>query len=219
MVGMRDRVVLATRSEGKLRELRPLLEAGGWQACTLADVGVDESPDEAHLEVHDTFEDNARAKARYFARVTGLPVLADDSGLVVDLLGGRPGVRSKRWAGREELSGAWLDAANNAALLDAMAVSASRTDTSDGRTAHYVCVAVWADRGREWIARGETHGRILTAPRGTGGFGYDPLFWSDELGATFAEADREAKGAVSHRGRAVRAVLERVLHQPPDEIP
>ena len=218
MAGARNRVVLATRSEGKLRELHPLIEAKGWQAVTLADVGVDESPEEAHLEVYDTFEDNARAKARYFSAVTGLPVLADDSGLVVDLLGGRPGVWSKRWAGREDLSGAALDAANNAALLEAMAVAASRTDALEGRTAHYVCVAVWIAQGREWMARGEIHGRILTGPRGVGGFGYDPLFWSDELGATLAEVNREAKSEISHRGRAVRGVLERVRHPGRDEI-
>ncbi len=218
MAAERPRVVLATRSEGKLRELHPLIEAKGWQALTLADVGVDESPAEAHLEVYDSFEENARAKARYFSALTGLPVLADDSGLVVDLLGGRPGVWSKRWAGRDDLSGAALDAANNAALLEAMAVAASQTGALEGRTAHYVCVAVWVDQRREWMARGEIRGRILTEPRGCGGFGYDPLFWSDELGATFAEVDREAKSEISHRGRAVQGVLGRVRHPGRDEI-
>lgn len=218
MRGRSARVVVATRSDGKLRELLPLLAGFGWHACTLTAVGVEETPEEELLEIHETFEANALAKARHFASVTGLPVLADDSGLAVDLLGGAPGVRSKRWAGHDALSGAALDSANNRALLEAMASAASAAGGPDERTARYVCAAVWVDPSGEWVARGETEGRILWTPRGAGGFGYDPLFWSDELGATFAEVTREEKAAISHRGRAVRALLAQVAHRFAHEV-
>jgi XTP/dITP diphosphohydrolase len=194
------------------------LAANGWQACTLTELGVEETPAEELLEVHETFEANALAKARHFARLIGLPVLADDSGLAVDLLGGAPGVRSKRWAGHDALSGAALDGANNRALLDAMASVASTAGGKDERTARYVCAAVWVDQSGEWVARGETEGRILWTPRGAGGFGYDPLFWSEELGATFAEVTREAKAAISHRGRAFRALLTQVAYRFAHEV-
>jgi XTP/dITP diphosphohydrolase len=195
------RVVVATRSEGKRRELAPLLAAAGFVAVTLDDVGVPESPDEDGLEVHETFEANAVAKAQwFFARCDGLPVLADDSGLCVDALGGRPGVHSKRWAGHTHLQGAALDAANLAQLLVALAGAATRR-------AHYVCAMAWVDAQGARTARGETHGLLLEAPRGAGGFGYDPVFVSDELGVTFGEASREAKALVSHRGRALAALL------------
>lgn len=194
-------VVLATRSAGKLRELGPMLAAAGWSATTLQALGVPETADEETLECHDTFEANAVAKAQwFFARCGGRPVLADDSGLCVDALGGRPGVHSKRWSGRHDLSGTALDDANNVFLQGALA---GATD----RRAQYVCVVAWAGADGVRTARGETHGVLLSAPRGSGGFGYDPYFLSDELGVTFAEATREAKARVSHRGRAVRALL------------
>jgi XTP/dITP diphosphohydrolase len=197
----RGRVVLATRSAGKLRELGPLLAAAGWDAVTLATQGIPESPEEDGLEVHDTFEANALAKARwFFARGGGLPVVADDSGLCVDALDGRPGVHSKRWSGRPDLSGAALDAANNATLQAAL-------EGESTRRAHYVCVIAWVGPTGEHVSRGETHGTMLAAPRGSGGFGYDPYFLSDDLGMTFAEATREAKAMVSHRGRALAALL------------
>lgn len=206
------RVVLATRSEGKRRELGPLLAAAGYAAVTLEDLGIPESPDEDGLEVHDTFEANAQAKAEwFFARCGGLPVLADDSGLCVDALGGRPGAHSKRWAGHAHLSGAALDAANSAHLLRALHEAAMHGDAS--RRAHYVCVMAWTDAHGTVLARGETHGALLEAPRGSGGFGYDPVFWSDELGMTFGEASREAKAGVSHRARALSLQLERLSHR------
>lgn len=211
------RVVLATRSAGKLKELVPMMAEVGVHVVTLADLGLAESPEEDALEAFDTFEENALAKARYFARLTGAVVLADDSGLAVDALGGRPGVHSKRWSGRNDLEGAALDAANNAFLQEALRM-AQRDAHTDGerreslsRRARYVCAAacVWSD-GTAWceaVARGETMGALLTTGRGGDGFGYDPYFLSDDLGATFAEVGRDAKARVSHRGRAFEALL------------
>lgn len=210
----RTRIVLATRSAGKVKELVPLMASIGVTVVTLADLGVSESSEEDALEVFDTFEENALAKARYFARLTDAIVLADDSGLVVDALNGRPGVHSKRWSGRSDLHGAALDAANNAFLQDALAEEASRT-RSMSRRARYVCAAAcaWHDSDtlpatpHEAVALGETGGELLTVARGEGGFGYDPYFVSDDLGATFAEVERDAKARVSHRGRAFAALL------------
>lgn len=198
------RVVLATRNPGKLRELRDMFLAAGIALDDLASVGLAaEDPAEDALEAFDTFEENARAKARWFSsRLPGAVVVADDSGLEVDALGGAPGVRSKRWSG-STANGAALEAANNAHLLAQLGPTATRT-------AAYVCVVVCTDGVREWSARGECRGRILAAPSGTAGFGYDPLFWSDDLACTFGDATREAKARVSHRGRAFRALLERL---------
>lgn len=194
-------VVLASRSAGKLRELRALFDAAGIPLEDLTDVGLARAdPDEDALEVHGTFEENARAKARWFAaRLPGRRVVADDSGLEVLALGGAPGVRSKRWAG-SQATGSALDADNNAALQRALAGASSRA-------ARYVSVLVCVDGGQEWLARGECTGRILESPEGTGGFGYDPYFWSDDLGKAFGRATREEKAGVSHRGRACRALL------------
>ena len=206
-------LLIATRSEGKLRELRPLLEAHGWTACTLAMLGVPEAPEEDGLEAFDTFEANAVAKARHFAALTGWPVLADDSGLAVDALDGRPGVHSKRWSGRSDLSGTALDAENNAFLQRALEDAAARGRGE--RSARYVCVMAAVRGGEVSHARGETSGVLLHAPRGSGGFGYDPYFLSDALGRTFAEVPREAKAAVSHRGRALRQLLVQIACWPP----
>jgi XTP/dITP diphosphohydrolase len=188
--------VLATRSLGKLHELRPLLAAHGLAAVDLDTIGLVEHRDEEDaLECFETFEENALAKARHFFALARRPTVADDSGLEVIALGGRPGVRTKRWSGRPDLSGRALDAANNAKLLAEL-----RNVTA--RRARYVCVAAYVDELGARVFRGESAGRILEAPRGSGGFGYDPLFLSDELGVTFAEATRDAKAEVSHRGRA-----------------
>lgn len=201
-------VVLATRSAGKLRELVPMLAEFGCVAQTLDTLGVPESEAEEALEVHDTFEANALAKAHYFATLTGAIVLADDSGLAVDALDGRPGVRSKRWSGRADLTGAALDAENNRFLQVAL-TEAARFGREE-RTARYVCAAAAVGPGGALAVRGETTGVLLSTPRGDGGFGYDPYFLSDELGQTFAEVERSAKAAVSHRGRAFRALLSRL---------
>ena len=198
-------LVVATRNAGKLRELLPMLEASGWRGMTLDEAGLPEQPDEDAIEAFATFEANALAKARHFARLAGLPALADDSGLVVEALGGAPGVHSKRWARREldvvPADAHANDAANNALLLERLA-------GAPDRRASFVCAAALVDGARELVRVGACQGRIATAPSaGTHGFGYDPLFIADELGMTFAEATREQKHAVSHRGRAVQALL------------
>jgi XTP/dITP diphosphohydrolase len=198
--------VLATRNAGKLRELRPLFADAGIAVIDLAEAGVPESPEEESLEHFDTFEENALAKARWFAeRVEGLPVIADDSGLEVHALGGAPGVRSKRWSGRADLSGAALDAANNALLIE-------RLRGVHDRRARFVCVAAWRAGEREIAARGEVMGSIVDAheARGAHGFGYDPLFRADELAMTLAEATVAQKQLVSHRGRAFASLLTTV---------
>jgi XTP/dITP diphosphohydrolase len=194
-------VVLATRSAGKLAELRALFASRGIEVSDLNEAGVAEDPAEDALEVHETFEANARAKASWFAaRLPGRTVVADDSGLEVDALGGGPGVRSKRWSGSAR-AGQGLDDDNNAALLAAL------RGKSDHR-ARYVSVVVARHEGREWVARGSCEGRIVDVARGNGGFGYDPFFLSDELGRTFGEVTREEKARVSHRARAFRALLD-----------
>ena len=196
-------VLLATRSEGKLRELRPLFAAAGLAVQDLREAGLGLSPDEDVVEAFETFEANALAKARYFHALTGRPTVADDSGLEVDALSGQPGVHSKRWSGRTDLTGQELDDANNARLLAAL------RDVPEPR-ARYVCAAAYFDGVREEVVRGETSGTILRDARGGEGFGYDPHFLSAELGATFGESSREAKERVSHRGRAFRALIERL---------
>jgi XTP/dITP diphosphohydrolase len=129
-----------------------------------------------------------------------MATVADDSGLVVSALGGRPGVHSKRWSGRSDLTGMALDNENNRVLLAELA-------NSSDRSASYVCSAASVDERAEFASRGEVHGSIASIARGDQGFGYDPYFISDELGCTFGEATREAKELVSHRGRAFRALI------------
>ena len=194
-------ILLATRSAGKLRELRPLFERQGFEVVDLPGAGIDEDPAEDALEVFETFEENALAKAHYFARLSGLSTVADDSGLEVVALGGRPGVRTKRFSGRTDLTGVALDQANNAKLL------AELTGVAD-RRARYVCAAAFVEGGKhELVQRGATDGVITLVPRGDRGFGYDPYFESSELRQTFGEADGDAKERVSHRGRAFRALI------------
>jgi XTP/dITP diphosphohydrolase len=195
-------ILLGTRSAGKLREMRPLLEAAGLEITDLSAVGIPETPRENRLEEFDTFEENALAKARYFAERSGLATIADDSGLEVFALAGRPGVRSKRYCGRSDLHGRALDDANNALLQRELAGHADRR-------ARFVCAAALVrPDGDEMVRRGETAGRITIAPRGSGGFGYDAYFESAELGRTFGEASTSEKERISHRGRALRALLE-----------
>jgi XTP/dITP diphosphohydrolase len=196
-------ILLATRSEGKLRELRPLFARAGLAVVDLRDAGIVETPVEDSLEVHATFEENAVAKARYFHQLSGRPTAADDSGLVVPALGGRPGVLSKRWSGRTDLSGQSLDDENNRLLILGL-------QNAQDRRAFYVCAAAYVDDGRELVCRGETHGHVAEAARGCGGFGYDPYFFSDELGRTFGEVSTEEKARVSHRARAFEALVERL---------
>jgi XTP/dITP diphosphohydrolase len=201
------RLLVATRNPGKVRELRDIL--AGYPALEivgLEDLGVPESPDEDAVEAFETFEENARAKARYYARLTGELTLADDSGICVDALGGAPGVRSRRFAAAEEARGERQDEANNRHLLRLLA-----DVPPERRTARYVCAAALAGQGRDEVYVGTCDGVVLDAPRGSGGFGYDPLFFMPEEGMTFAELPPARKSAVSHRGRAVRAAAEALV--------
>jgi len=195
-------ILLGTRSSGKLAEMRPLLAAAGLDVVDLTAAGIAETAREEQLEAFETFEENALAKARHFAERSGLATIADDSGLEVFALGGRPGVRSKRFSGRSDLHGAALDAANNELLQRELAPHSDRR----GR---FVCAVVLVDpAGREMVWLGECAGRITLAPRGEGGFGYDPYFESAELGLTFGEASIAEKERISHRGRALRALVD-----------
>jgi XTP/dITP diphosphohydrolase len=179
-----------------------MFAAVGVRVLDLVEAGVAETAAESAIESFATFEANAVAKARYFfERCGGLDVVADDSGLAVDALGGEPGVRSKRWSGRSDLTGQELDDANNVRLMEQMAGVGNRR-------ARFVCVAAWKGRAGEAVARGEVVGRIVERSAGTHGFGYDPHFFTDELGMTLADATTEQKRTVSHRGRAFDALLE-----------
>lgn len=194
---MTRRLVLATDNPGKLRELAALL-GDDWQVLPQGHFGLRSAP-----ETGTTFRANAELKARHAASATGLPSIADDSGLEVDALAGAPGVESANFAG----PGA-SDAANNARLLAALSgVPAGR------RTARYRCVLVFVRSGddpRPLVAEGSWEGAIAEAPRGSGGFGYDPLFIDAATGRTGAELDPAAKNAVSHRGKALRQ-LQKLL--------
>lgn len=191
------RVVLATRNPGKVREFRRLLEGANWDLVSLADYPqVGEIPEDG-----ETFAANARHKAREVARLTGETALADDSGICVDALGGRPGVHSARYSD----PGA-TDERNNAKLLEELADA-----PDEKRTAHYVAVVVLAEPdGRTVEAEGRVDGVILRDYRGSGGFGYDPLFFIPEYGRTFGEVDGPLKDAISHRARALRALREKI---------
>jgi len=205
-------LLLATRSTGKLRELLPMCAARGIDALGLDAAGVVESRVEDELEMLDSFEGNALAKARHFHALTGLPTAADDSGLVVPALGGLPGVKSKRWSGRPDLTGRALDDENNRLLLERLHELGGGIDD---RRAYYVCAAAYIDSAGEVACRGEVHGRIIDVPHGDEGFGYDPYFAADELGGcTFGEATREEKETVSHRARAFSALLGAIAERP-----
>lgn len=188
------RLVLASNNPGKLREIEALL-APGIQVVAQPGLGIPEAG-----EPHVSFVENALAKARHASRAAGLPALADDSGLCVDALGGEPGVHSAYYAGRDGTREE-RDARNNAKLLAAL---------RDDRSAHYCCLMVLvrrADDPRPLIAEGAWHGEIARAPRGTNGFGYDPLFLIPELGKTAAELAPEEKNRISHRALALRRLL------------
>lgn len=188
-------LLIATGNAGKLRELRELLAPLGHEVVGLRDVKTHGEP----VEDADTFAGNAEIKARFYQTQTGLVTIADDSGLCVDALDGRPGVHSARFSGPDA-----SDAENNVELLRVMK---GVTD----RSARFVCVAtcVRAD-GRPLATRGECEGVILDVLRGEGGFGYDPLFYVSEHDATFAQLPAEIKNQISHRGRAIRALVARL---------
>lgn len=192
------KVVLASSNPGKLAELRALLEPAGMHVVSQGAFGI-EPPEENGL----TFVENALIKARAACAATGLPALADDSGVVVDALGGAPGVRSARYAGDSA-----SDADNVARLLEAL----SDIETPD-RGAAFVCALVYLGHAQDpcpIVCEGVWRGRILDAPRGGGGFGYDPVFFVESLGRTAAELSRAEKNAVSHRGLALAQLLAKL---------
>lgn len=195
------RLVLASNNAGKLREFSALLEALRVEVLPQSALNITEAE-----EPYGTFIENALAKARHASRLSGLPALADDSGLCVPALRGAPGVHSARYAGEPK-----NDAGNNERLLTELA---GKTD----RRAYYVCVLVLlrhADDPQPLIAEGLWQGEILEAARGAGGFGYDPLFFVPETGLTAAELDATRKNQLSHRGQAMRLLLERWHAQRP----
>jgi XTP/dITP diphosphohydrolase len=205
------RLLIATRSAHKLDEIRSILGADGpFEVISLDDVDLPPDPPDDELEPFDTFEANALSKARWYGRHSGLITVADDSGLEVDALDGAPGVRSKRFAPGDAV-GAERDAANNRHLLERL----SGIPEAE-RTARYVCAVALVDpAGREEMLRGTVEGRILEAPAGQGGFGYDPLFYVPDLDRTFAQASPAEKHARSHRGRAFRALADRLNRDEP----
>lgn len=190
------KLVVASGNPGKLREIAAMLS--GFEVVAQSSLGIGEAE-----EPHGTFVENALAKARHASRAARLPALADDSGLCVDALGGEPGVHSAYYAGREG-SREERDARNNEKLLESL---------KDRRSAHYVCVMVLVrrpDDPRPLIAEGVWHGEIARTPRGSNGFGYDPLFLLPD-GKTAAEMPAEEKNRISHRALALKKLLE-LLH-------
>lgn len=190
-------VVLASGNQGKLREFSSLLAPLKIELIPQASLAIGEAD-----EPHPSFVENALAKARHASRLSGLPALADDSGICVSALGGRPGVRSARFAPPE--SGRTQDESNNARLI-------AELQGEPDRSAHYVCVLVML---RRWddpmplIAEAVWSGRVVDQPRGEGGFGYDPHFWLPDQGCTAAELSEQTKNELSHRGRALRVLVK-----------
>jgi XTP/dITP diphosphohydrolase len=192
-----QKLVIASSNPGKLREFQFLLQPLGIEVLTQSQLGIGEAE-----EPHPTFIENALAKARHVSLLSGLPALADDSGICVTALDGAPGVLSARYAGDDPKS----DQRNNEKLLQTM------LGVSD-RRAHYYCVLVLlhhAGDPQPLIAEGEWHGEIALQPAGDGGFGYDPLFWLPQFGRTSAQLEREQKHAISHRGKALQVLLDKL---------
>jgi XTP/dITP diphosphohydrolase len=193
---MFKKLVIASNNPGKLREIGQILEPLGMEVIPQSVFRVPEAE-----EPYASFIENALAKARQAARLTGLPSLADDSGICVDALGGAPGVASAHFAGAPR-----SDARNNRKLLEML-------KAENNRRAHYYCVMVLmrhADDPQPLVAEGEWRGEVLREPRGSGGFGYDPLFLDPALGKTGAELSPEQKNRVSHRGRALADLAQRL---------
>jgi len=187
-------VVIASNNEHKIKEIKEILEGKFDNLYSLAEVGIDCDPEENG----ETFEANAKIKAREIAKHTACAVLADDTGLCVNALGGAPGVHSARYAGNHD------HAANRAKLLDAL-------KDQDDRSAYFETVVVLRlPDGDEIVANGRTDGKILAKEQGTNGFGYDVLFYSNDLGKCFGQSTDDEKNSVSHRGRALRNLLEKL---------
>jgi XTP/dITP diphosphohydrolase len=196
------RVVLASGNSGKLRELGSLLAPFGFDLIAQSTLGV-----EAPAETGNTFADNALLKARHAAAITNLPALADDSGIEVDALGGRPGIYSARYAGE----GA-SDQANLSKMLDEL-----RDVPAPQRTARYQCVIALVTSTTDpkpILASGTWEGMLISAPRGLGGFGYDPIFVPRGFDRTAAELDPGEKNSLSHRGQALRALVAQLQNRP-----
>ena len=192
-----NKLVIASNNPGKLREFEKMLAPLGIEVLTQSQLGISEAE-----EPHCTFVENALAKARHVSRESGLPALADDSGICVEALGGAPGVQSARYAGDNPKS----DRSNNDKLLQDM------QGVSD-RRAHYYCVLVLvrhADDPQPIIAEGEWWGEIAHEERGDGGFGYDPMFWLPEQGRMSAELTHDEKAQISHRAKALKILLEKL---------
>lgn len=197
------KLILASNNAKKLKELDAILAPLGWELIPQGQLGVPECD-----EPHCTFVENALEKARHASRLTGLPALADDSGLCVEAFGGAPGVHSARYA-QTSADDPKCDARNNAKLLAELAKLGDGCD----RRAHFVSVIVLvrhADDPQPIIAEGEWHGEILREARGSAGFGYDPLFYIRELDLTSAELPADEKNRRSHRGQALARLLERL---------
>lgn len=193
---MSQKIVLASGNKGKLKELREMLFSLGLDIYSQSDFGVNNAP-----EPYSTFLENALSKARHVSRETGLPALADDSGICVESLGGAPGVFSARYAGEHA-----SDLQNNEKLVSDLA-------SFQNKSANYYCVLVYVrhpDDPQPIIADGTWHGEIVSEPKGENGFGYDPHFWLPDLGKTAAELSPEEKNRISHRGKALRALLEKL---------
>jgi XTP/dITP diphosphohydrolase len=191
-----NKLVIASNNAGKLKEIQRVLAPQNWEVLPQSAFNIVEAD-----EPHHTFIENALAKARHASKLSGLPALADDSGICVDALNGAPGVYSAHYAGLPK-----SDARNNLALLDAM-------KNQTNRRAHYYCVLVLvrhANDPQPIIAEGSWHGEIAREPRGEGGFGYDPLFFLPELGKMSAELSHDEKNKISHRGMALAALIEKI---------
>jgi XTP/dITP diphosphohydrolase len=193
---LKNKIVIASGNPGKLREIRRILEPLEFNVVPQSDFGVPECP-----EPHVTFIENCLAKARHAALHTGLPALADDSGICVDALNGAPGVYSARYAGEPK-----SDQRNNEKLIAAL-------KNEPNRRAHYYCVIVLVrhpDDPQPLIAEASWHGEIIDTPRGENGFGYDPYFYLPEFGKTGAELDPDHKNAISHRGQALDILVSKL---------
>ena len=190
------KLVIASNNAGKLREFQRMLSPLGIEVLTQSQLGISEAE-----EPHCTFVENALAKARHVSRASGLPALADDSGICVEALNGAPGVISARYAGDNPKS----DTRNNEKLMQDM-------QGVMNRRAHYYCVLVLvrhADDPQPLIAEGEWQGEIFHEKRGEGGFGYDPMFWLPQFGKTAAELSHDEKAKVSHRAKALQVLMQR----------
>ena len=191
-----EKLLIATNNQGKVREIEKIL-GDRYDMVTPKELGLELEV----IEDGETFEENARKKARAFMQATGLDALADDSGLCGDALDGAPGVYSARYGGEGT-----TDIKNNQKLLDAL-----QNVPEEKRTAQFVCCAALCKKdGSMIVERGESHGVILYAPRGENGFGYDPLFYNTEYKKTYAELDGETKNLITNRAKAMKKIMDRL---------